>query len=143
MPITNKEKWRRYWAKYPEKILQRRRDFYKKNPEKYFVYNLRKYHGMELADFTALVAEQGGTCAMCDVVMTRKTANVDHDHITGKVRGILCRKHNLALGLFGDNIAGLQQAVSYLGHPQRDYRAKNLRFSAAQKKVLAAAAMLA
>jgi hypothetical protein len=38
----------------------------------------------------------------------------DHDHDTGQLRGILCQRHNRALGFFGDNIAGFREAISYL-----------------------------
>jgi hypothetical protein len=39
---------------------------------------------------------------------------IDHCHITGKVRGLLCSKCNKALGLFSDNLNTLEQALKYL-----------------------------
>lgn len=39
---------------------------------------------------------------------------VDHDHETGKVRGVLCRGCNGALGKFGDTVAGVRRALAYL-----------------------------
>lgn len=40
--------------------------------------------------------------------------NLDHDHKTGKFRGLLCRKHNMGLGLFKDSVVDLQDAIKYL-----------------------------
>jgi len=45
---------------------------------------------------------------------TQKATCLDHDHETNKFRGWLCSKHNRALGLFGDNIQGIEQALEYL-----------------------------
>jgi len=39
---------------------------------------------------------------------------IDHDHLTGLIRGLLCPKCNQALGLFDDNIGNLQKAIEYL-----------------------------
>ena len=40
--------------------------------------------------------------------------HLDHDHVTGKFRGLLCSDHNLGLGRFHDNINELQDAIDYL-----------------------------
>lgn len=76
--------------------------------------NLRRNYGLTLEDFNALLNKQNCACAICKVGLTFNTANVDHCHSTGKVRGILCRKCNTALGQLGDNEAGLMLAVQYL-----------------------------
>lgn len=76
--------------------------------------NLRKF-GLTPAGFAALKQEQGGQCAICraEPAPTRDLA-VDHDHATGKVRGLLCSNCNTALGLFGDNPERLDAAREYL-----------------------------
>lgn len=75
-------------------------------------YHLRKRYGIEPEQFDGLVAEQGGICAIC-----REAAptHLDHDHETGRVRGVLCVSCNNGLGLFRDDIARLRQALNYLG----------------------------
>ena len=57
-----------------------------------------------------MVEAQGGTCAVCD----GKPEHVDHDHETGKVRGVLCFNCNQALGNVRDDPAVLQGLIRYL-----------------------------
>jgi hypothetical protein len=73
-------------------------------------YHLRRRYGITGADFDAMVEVQGGTCAVCD----QKPEHVDHDHKTGKVRGILCFNCNQALGNVRDDPAVLQELINYL-----------------------------
>ena len=59
---------------------------------------------------------QGGLCKICRVklVLTGFDTVVDHDHITERLRGILCRACNTGLGQFRDNSTILQSAINYL-----------------------------
>jgi hypothetical protein len=67
---------------------------------------------MTLEAFDAMLASQGGGCAICD----RPDAdNVDHDHKTGRVRGILCFNCNIAIGQVEDDEDRLAAAMAYLG----------------------------
>lgn len=50
----------------------------------------------------------------CNICGKEDELHIDHCHTTGKVRGMLCRLCNSALGVFGDNIEGLQKALEYL-----------------------------
>jgi hypothetical protein len=74
-------------------------------------YHLRRRYGIGVAEYEALVAEQGGVCAVC---RTRTPEHVDHDHLTGAVRGVLCSGCNQGLGNFRDSAAALRQAIDYL-----------------------------
>ena len=53
---------------------------------------------------------------MCGICMTKigNEACVDHNHTTGKIRGLLCRKCNMGLGLFNDDRLLIRHADSYL-----------------------------
>jgi hypothetical protein len=74
----------------------------------------RKF-SLTLADRDAMVEAQGGGCKVCSILFDSVIRPcLDHDHTTGKVRGILCSKCNKALGLLQDNIEALTRAVSYL-----------------------------
>lgn len=58
--------------------------------------------------------EQDGRCAICNVPIEIKSAHLDHDHITGRIRGMLCRDCNWGLGNFKDSIESLRRAIQYL-----------------------------
>ncbi len=76
---------------------------------------LRRVYGLSRAEFTTLLERHGGLCGICrNPMVGLKNLHVDHDHVTGKVRGLLCRDCNLALGIFGDNAERLRRAARYL-----------------------------
>jgi len=76
--------------------------------------NIRRY-GIELDQYDRLLAKQNGACAICRGHNANGySLSVDHDHVTGEVRGLLCSKCNRGLGLLGDNILGLETAIKYL-----------------------------
>jgi hypothetical protein len=65
----------------------------------------------------ALLIAQGGGCGICGSPepRTRRGAwHVDHDHVTGVIRGILCHYCNVGIGQFGDDADRLRKAVQYL-----------------------------
>jgi hypothetical protein len=63
-----------------------------------------------------MFAEQKGCCAICGVHQDNVTKrfSVDHNHSTGKVRGLLCQNCNAGLGNFMDDISNLKSAIEYL-----------------------------
>ena len=73
--------------------------------------NLKQNYGMSLEDKVTLAARQNFQCAICLEV---KPLCVDHDHLTGVIRGLLCSVCNLSLGGFQDNPVYLTRAISYL-----------------------------
>lgn len=91
----------------------------KANPEKRKVYKQRerlKKFGLLIEEYDVLLTEQGGGCAACGRLqedLSRKMA-VDHDHATGKVRGLLCLGCNVTLGHAGDNPLLLRALADYL-----------------------------
>lgn len=74
-------------------------------------YHLRHRYGIGVADVERILAEQNGKCLICE---RPDPEHVDHDHETGKVRGILCFNCNQGLGNFRDEIRSLIRAVNYL-----------------------------
>ena len=77
-------------------------------------HKFRRY-GLSLADFERLCEAQGDRCAICRSPETDGwDLAVDHDHMTGKVRGLLCRRCNAGLGLLRDDEQLLRRAADYL-----------------------------
>lgn len=98
-----------------------RREWQRRNPERTRAnarkWSLQAKYGIDQAEYDRLLAEQGGTCAICRTRPEDErygVLSVDHDHETGAVRGLLCDRHNRGIGFFDDNIEGLRKAVSYL-----------------------------
>lgn len=115
----NKEGSRRYYLKNKERMLAKNKEWKHKNFERYSktarAYKLKRFFGLSLSDYDALVAAQKGVCAICTLPCeTGKNLAVDHDHKTGKVRGALCMKCNQAIGLFDDSVDLMQRAIEYL-----------------------------
>lgn len=78
-----------------------------------------KRHGMDNAEaletYTILWEAQGGVCAVCGQTepLERRLA-LDHCHETNRVRGLLCTRCNLALGLLDDDVQKMKSAITYL-----------------------------
>lgn len=81
---------------------------------------LKRNYGITPEQYDALHDAQNGLCAICGQPETkvmkgiRCVLAVDHDHVTGKIRGLLCTRCNAGLGQFGDNIESLAKAIDYL-----------------------------
>lgn len=86
--------------------------------------HLQRTFGITLADYDAMLADQGGKCAICrgDQTATRwgngTPFHVDHCHDTGKVRGLLCAECNTGLGKFKDSVVTLIRAAEYVRRHQ-------------------------
>jgi hypothetical protein len=79
-------------------------------------YQLRKLYNMTIEQYDQILADQRGLCAICgtDKAGRGRLFYVDHDHVTGRVRGLVCNSCNRALGLFKDNLDILRSAVTYM-----------------------------
>lgn len=84
----------------------------KSKPEDYLKSQLKKYN-LTTLEFRRLEEEQGGKCRVCGVTPQYRLC-VDHRHDTGKVRGLLCRTCNKAIGQLGDTLEGVKKAYDYL-----------------------------
>lgn len=74
-------------------------------------YHYRQKYGIGRDDFERMKAAQGGLCPIC---RRREATQVDHDHDTGKVRGILCLNCNAGIGALRDDPRLVYEAVDYL-----------------------------
>lgn len=135
------KQWR---ATHPEHRLRNGKKTWLKHREKYVAQKRRKYHevrsdparrtiekerrarlrllhryGLTGEQYDRLLVKQGGGCAVCAIdcgTKTNPTLHVDHNHTTGKVRGLLCQNCNTAIGSFREDPALLLRALAYLQH---------------------------
>lgn len=76
---------------------------------------LKRLYGITLEEYSEIFAQQGEVCAICkNECQTKKSLSVDHDHKTGKVRGLLCNGCNTSIGHFKDSPDLLRRAIKYL-----------------------------
>ena len=77
--------------------------------------DLKKNYGITVEQYDELLDEQQGSCAVCQLeCKTGKRLAVDHNHETGEIRGLLCSKCNMGLGMFQDSVKLLAKAGAYL-----------------------------
>ena len=102
-----------YMRKYGRKYRRRpdKKDALRKLSRK---VKLKAKYGLSYDAYIGMLDSQHSRCAICAKPLTANTANVDHCHATGRVRGLLCRTCNTGLGLFYDNPSILSDAIAYL-----------------------------
>lgn len=83
-------------------------------------WGLKNNFGITLEEYEKMLSAQDGKCAICGTDKPYKRSklqsnfSVDHDHVTGKVRGLLCFRCNTGIGHFQDNIDLMKEAIVYL-----------------------------
>ncbi len=109
----------RQWSRdNPERVAERVRRYRasgrrKQNDRRSY---LKRNYGISVEQYDALLAAQGGVCALCEKPPRSDIAlHVDHDHATGRIRGLLCFRCNNALGDLGDDPDRMVAAAVYLG----------------------------
>ena len=117
---ADQQAYTRQWQARPDikirrRLQQRARRVKPGHQAKEREWTLLRRYGIGLRDYDALLLAQNGRCAICGNAPTKQSDwHVDHDHGTGKVRGVLCRHCNRALGAVMDNPDTLQKAIQYL-----------------------------
>ena len=87
----------------------------KKDPRELNRLYQKKYkYGLSKEDYYSLFETQQNKCAICGDSFDETKAFVDHDHQSGKVRGLLCTRCNTLLGMAKDNVEILKSAIKYL-----------------------------
>lgn len=119
----NKEKVyaaaRRWVLANPEKTRASHRRSYRRHHEKARdrSYNrcLAKQYGLTREQYDTMAAGQKGLCAICGRPPSLRLLEVDHDHATGRIRGLLCRKCNVLIGYLETSRDVLGKVSTYLG----------------------------
>lgn len=110
---AKREKSRRYHSLNRDAERAKARKHYAKNRERILARIREKKYGISIDQVQQMFDRQGGACKACGEQMT-STLALDHNHVTGVVRGLLCRNCNLAIGLVGDSVTRLRAMASYL-----------------------------
>lgn len=107
-----RREYQRLWRKrYPNYY----RDYYRSHPEARKNRDYKKRYGISLNEYQILLGKQNGVCAICRLKENnQRFLSVDHNHITGQIRGLLCQKCNAVLGMVNDNTDLLLSAKRYL-----------------------------
>lgn len=99
------------------------REWRKRNPDKAKNIDLKKQFGITLMQYNQMLLEQKGVCAICSKPSTTLAPDggpvrlaVDHDHETGKIRGLLCHHCNKGIGCLNDSVDILKKAIDYLNN---------------------------
>lgn len=110
----------KYDMRDPEQRRAYNREYNRLFPHVMRAQSLKKDFGITLADYAEMATAQDNKCAICNQPETEKRNGrvkalaVDHDHATGKIRGLLCTMCNKGLGKFKDNRDFLLTAIRYL-----------------------------
>jgi hypothetical protein len=104
----------RFWSKQSQRTCDTCRK--KARSDSAHRSRVKATYGLESEDYERLLAHQHGRCAICGSKRGYRL-NVDHDHRTGLVRGLLCRRCNKLLMLVRDVIDLLWSAAAYLVSP--------------------------
>ena len=101
------KRWKR---NHPDRIRVRNQLYAQKHPDKMLSFGLKQY-GLTVEQYHAL----GNVCMICGCTRGEKRRlDVDHDAVTGIVRGLLCGKCNKGIGLLNHDSRLLQNAILYL-----------------------------
>lgn len=91
----------------------------KANRKRHLIMSRVARYGITVNDLNLLWETQRGVCAICGEILDGKKYRIDHDHITGKVRGILCTSCNTGVGLLKDSPEVLINAARYLENARK------------------------
>ena len=107
-----------YHCRVCQLVIQRKRNAChpKKVQKERKKSHLRSSYGITLEEYQAMFDKQLNKCGICAIEHTNTTGGlfVDHNHTTGKVRGLLCKKCNTAIGLLNDDPLTIDNAKLYV-----------------------------
>lgn len=120
-PEQKKAKDREYSKKNKKQHRKNSLAYYYRDKDRHKNSKLKYVYGISLEEYNAMLTKQNGVCAICckpETVICRgsepKSLAVDHDHDTGKVRGLLCDMCNRGIGMLEHSPALLIAAARYL-----------------------------
>lgn len=108
--------------------VERTMRWVKANPERFFFNQMKSKYGIEKEEYLQKLVSQGGLCKIClepETDIDKRTGRVknlsiDHNHETGQIRGLLCRKCNTSLGLLREDKKIIQNMINYIDEHNND-----------------------
>jgi len=109
----------RFYHKWHDEHIKDGRKYYHEHRERYKIMRhenrLKNLYGITLKEYNSMIAKQDNKCGICSTPFEtdknskkgwggKKEPVVDHDHVNGKVRGILCRGCNLSLSMIENKV---------------------------------------
>lgn len=122
--LDNPEKQKRsedgWRQRNPDKHMKRVSSWIERNKDRHRRVNadahFRREYGISIEDYEASYAAQNGRCRICKE--QNEVLCVDHDHASGQVRDLLCRRCNSVLGFVNENPQVLSEMIAYIGRWQ-------------------------
>lgn len=105
------------WQKEnPERNNEKSRRWVKTNKDRRNAIIRKSKYGISDEEYKKMLSDQNECCAICGISQCKlkRILHVDHCHITKKVRGLLCKNCNLAIGFIEDNLNSAKMIVKYL-----------------------------
>lgn len=117
--MSHKDRQKKYYLANKKKISIYQKNRRQTHREETRIYDrkqrLKQKFNMTINEYDELLKKQGNVCAICGKELEKgKRLAVDHNHKTGKIRGLLCVNCNMMLGMSKDNINTLKNAIKYL-----------------------------
>jgi len=103
----------KYWKSHRKERKVKRHKWYMRNKERERNSYLEQRYGITLAEYNVIKQVQNDLCAVCQKPYAA-TLHVDHDHKTGRIRGLLCKNCNIMLGAATDVPSTLRRGADYL-----------------------------
>lgn len=111
--LKDRNKCRSCHSKYCKDRRKNNDELRKKENEDMTWRRRNREYGLSKEQFYIILKKQKEKCAICSIFINDR-CSVDHNHITGKARGLLCNNCNSGIGMFEDNVFLLNQAIKYL-----------------------------
>lgn len=116
---ADKARTKAYREAHADEIRQYLNDWHAARPGQKRANRILREYGITVEQYDAMLVEQAGRCAICLTPPSGSGRNttrlhIDHDHETGKVRGLLCSRCNTALGQLADDPERMHRMINYI-----------------------------
>lgn len=104
----------RRYQKHKDKLKEKAKQYRLKNLDKIHITKIKRKFNITEEEYKSLLKKQNNQCAICKREDDYQRIGVDHNHTTGKIRGLLCARCNTGIGFLQDDIKLLKEAIKYL-----------------------------